>query len=562
MSKYDPPEWSCTPVYACWLEILKEGVIIGKIELSDDSNKPFFVLGRQADAVDVVLEHPSISRQHAVLQHGPQGLYLYDLDSVQGTYVNKERVDARQHRKLHVGDLLRFGASTRLYIVSGPDELRPPEYDSENMQRFRLKAATFTKQQVSVQSEGVSWGFGEDAQADSDEEEGRDRDEDKKQALPHYIRDDENYERKYGSKYSSGLDEVGVLDEEKDKALLEKVRKREAKIRNMQEENRKIYLKEGAQENGLTEGQMSAVQRNDGRIAVLTEEVEALLGELRGKASSRERSSAGRGAEMQQKGTRHHEEEEVVLDTTGETADRSTNWRLRRREGARREGARREGAGTTMQRALGYEELCRLKQEQEALHEALSTKLATAERALAVFASASEADVDPLEWELARATREDDAAAARTLQEQVSAARAKVDEYNKLIRIAAPALASMHKTAPSVQAEGLPAEPPVPLPTKTEPPLQENTKKRAPHEGMQSLANFLEFARQEKAAEGEEATGSAAPKRRKVIGPTARPGASIASSSGSTLEGGEAVWVPPANQSGDGRTALNDKFGY
>jgi hypothetical protein len=33
-------------------------------------------------------------------------------------------------------------------------------------------------------------------------------------------------------------------------------------------------------------------------------------------------------------------------------------------------------------------------------------------------------------------------------------------------------------------------------------------------------------------------------------------------SSSSTLEGGEAVWCPPVNQSGDGKTALNAKYGY
>ena len=31
---------------------------------------------------------------------------------------------------------------------------------------------------------------------------------------------------------------------------------------------------------------------------------------------------------------------------------------------------------------------------------------------------------------------------------------------------------------------------------------------------------------------------------------------------GSVLEGGDVAWEPPKNQTGDGRTSLNDKFGY
>ena len=44
---------------------------------------------------------------------------------------------------------------------------------------------------------------------------------------------------------------------------MEKLRKKERKIENMQEETRRIYAKELSQPDGLTEGQLAAVAKND-----------------------------------------------------------------------------------------------------------------------------------------------------------------------------------------------------------------------------------------------------------------------------------------------------------
>jgi hypothetical protein len=61
-------------------------------------------------------------------------------------------------------------------------------------------------------------------------------------------------------------------------------------------------------------------------------------------------------------------------------------------------------------------------------------------------------------------------------------------------------------------------------------------------------------------------------KRQKVVGPSMPDGAAIAHSINMTnsaasqmlniLEGGDTVWVPPPNQKGDGKTHLNDRYGY
>jgi hypothetical protein len=41
--------------------------------------------------------------------------------------VNREKLPPREWRELHVGDIVKFGVSERIYAVNGPDDLRPPE---------------------------------------------------------------------------------------------------------------------------------------------------------------------------------------------------------------------------------------------------------------------------------------------------------------------------------------------------------------------------------------------------------------------------------------------------
>lgn len=40
---------------------------------------------------------------------------------------------SQEFHRLSVGDVLKFGESTRLYVLEGPDELRPAEYESDNL---------------------------------------------------------------------------------------------------------------------------------------------------------------------------------------------------------------------------------------------------------------------------------------------------------------------------------------------------------------------------------------------------------------------------------------------
>ena len=45
------------------------------------------------------------------------GFYVYDLGSTHGTYLNKQKVRPRAYCRLRVGQMVRFGGSTRMFIL-------------------------------------------------------------------------------------------------------------------------------------------------------------------------------------------------------------------------------------------------------------------------------------------------------------------------------------------------------------------------------------------------------------------------------------------------------------
>ena len=98
-----------------------------------------YLIGRERRIADIPIDHPSCSKQHAVLQYrlaafaksnGSTGrrvqLYLLDLGSANGTYVNAKRIDAEKYVQLLERDVIKFGFSSREYVL-----LRDDSVDSE-----------------------------------------------------------------------------------------------------------------------------------------------------------------------------------------------------------------------------------------------------------------------------------------------------------------------------------------------------------------------------------------------------------------------------------------------
>ncbi|KAJ6634434.1 Kanadaptin, partial [Pseudolycoriella hygida] len=198
-SQYIEPKWSAKPIpeHIYGFEVLKSGIIAETF--SDLQSRAYWLIGKLPDN-HISMAHPTISRYHAVFQYRSnvkeelhlmedggnneteakksnieKGWYLYDLNSTHGSYVNKTRIPPKTYVRVRVGYMLRFGGSTRNFILQGPDfdeeaeselsvtEIKELRHKTEEEYLKNLKAEKSRKE-----SEGVSWGMEEDAEEETD----------------------------------------------------------------------------------------------------------------------------------------------------------------------------------------------------------------------------------------------------------------------------------------------------------------------------------------------------------------------------------------------------------
>ncbi|MDS7928244.1 FHA domain-containing protein [Acinetobacter sp. V102_4] len=100
------------------------GEITGQ-EISIDRD---MLVGRHQDA-DVLLQAAEISRRHAALLLKDQLLWVQDLNSSNGTFINDIRIE--QEKQLHDGDIVQF-ASFKFSVLAPVQEIEHlPEIEAE-----------------------------------------------------------------------------------------------------------------------------------------------------------------------------------------------------------------------------------------------------------------------------------------------------------------------------------------------------------------------------------------------------------------------------------------------
>lgn len=125
--------WTVPPPPKLRLEVVKLGKAIAEIPLTHSCT----TFGRNPDMANIEIQHGSISRCHAAVMWGTPpgvrqaGVCIADLGSANGTFFGTVpdtsklvRLKPNMPCSIAEGSCIRFGESTRLYIVRGSNSYR------------------------------------------------------------------------------------------------------------------------------------------------------------------------------------------------------------------------------------------------------------------------------------------------------------------------------------------------------------------------------------------------------------------------------------------------------
>lgn len=129
--KFSEPPEARTPNTRWRLYVFKKGNGNGEDDLINTlhiSRQSAYLFGREEKVADIRVDHPSLSKQHCVLQYRavPDKKkdnkvlcrpYLMDLGSTNGTFINEVRLEEARYYELRKGDVIKLGASTREYVL-------------------------------------------------------------------------------------------------------------------------------------------------------------------------------------------------------------------------------------------------------------------------------------------------------------------------------------------------------------------------------------------------------------------------------------------------------------
>lgn len=128
--KWTEPDDAARPNARWRIYVFKDDAVTDTLHIHRQSA---FLVGRIKAIADILTMHPSCSGQHAVIQFRAKTVrvdgddvrlvlpYVMDLGSTNGTFLNGSQIEAARYIELRQKDVLRFGSSSRDYVILRDD---------------------------------------------------------------------------------------------------------------------------------------------------------------------------------------------------------------------------------------------------------------------------------------------------------------------------------------------------------------------------------------------------------------------------------------------------------
>lgn len=102
---------------------------------------PGYLFGKDRRVADVPTDHPTCSKQHAVLHYrlastGEVKPYIMDLESTNGTFLNGNRIEPARYYEMKERDVLKFGMSSREFVLLHSGSANDQPIDPAQLQDF------------------------------------------------------------------------------------------------------------------------------------------------------------------------------------------------------------------------------------------------------------------------------------------------------------------------------------------------------------------------------------------------------------------------------------------
>jgi len=110
------PAWATAALKGTCLEMMHPDVE-GAAKLIPIDTASCFLVGRHDGEFNVVIDHVTVSRRHALLVHKHDAVFLYDMSS-NGSSINGVPVPKREYVELKFGDSLHFGEHPSTFTLT------------------------------------------------------------------------------------------------------------------------------------------------------------------------------------------------------------------------------------------------------------------------------------------------------------------------------------------------------------------------------------------------------------------------------------------------------------